>query len=115
GVGAGGGRALCGGRVFAVEQIGEVASRLDAHADVDRLFVVVDDRDRLEEAVADRALTDHRHLRVDVHGSGPGHEEEARFEVLKVVGRQRVQPLPVDGQYPAREEAGVVGEETGGV
>ena len=59
------------------------------------------------------ALPDHRELRVDVDGSGPGDEEEAGLEVLEVVDRERVQPLAVHGEDPAREEAGVEGEEPG--
>ena len=54
----------------------------------------------LVEAVADGALADHRQLGVDVDGAGARHEEEPGLEVLQVVGRQRVQPLAVDGQHP---------------
>ena len=82
---------------------------------MDGLLVVVQDRQLLVEAVADRALADHRELRVDVDGAGAGHEEEARLEVLQVVDRERVEPLTVHRQHPLREEAGVEGEEAGRV
>ena len=59
------------------------------------------------------ALPDHRELRVDVDGAGAGDEEEPRLEVLQVVGRQRVQPLAVDRQHPARQEPGVEREQPG--
>ena len=58
--------------------------------EVDRLVVVVEDRELLAEAVADGALADHRQLRVDVDRARARHEEEARLEVLQVVDRQRV-------------------------
>ena len=67
------------------------------------------------EAVADGPRADHRQLRVDVDRPGARHEEEARLEVLEVVGRERVQPLAVDGEHPAREEAGVEREQPGRV
>ena len=83
--------------------------------EVDRLLVVVEDRQLLVEAVADRALADHRQLRVDVDRAGPGNEEEARLEVLQIVDGERVEPLAVHGQHPFREEARVEREEAGRV
>ena len=80
---------------------------------LDRLLVVVEDRQLLVEAVADRAAPDHRELRVDVDRPRAGHEEEAGLEVLEVVDRERVQPLAVDGQHPLRQEAGVEREQAG--
>ena len=61
------------------------------------------------------ALADHRELRVDVDGARSRDEEEARLEVLQVVGREGVQPLAVDREHPLREEAGVEREEPGRV
>jgi hypothetical protein len=52
------------------------------------------------ETSRDRALADHRELRVDIDRSRAWHEEEARLEVLQVVDRQRAQPLPVDRENP---------------
>src|SRR5262249_10846210 len=66
----------------------------------------------LVEAVRDRALADDRQLGVDVDRARPGHEEEARLEVLQVVDRERIQALAVDREHPAREEARVEREET---
>ena len=70
-------------------------------------------RELLVEAVADRALADHRQLGVDVDGAGARHEEEPGLEVLQVVDRQRVEPLAVDGEHPPGEEPGVEGEQPG--
>ena len=62
--------------------------------------------------VGDRTLPDHGELRVDVDRSRSGNQEEARLEVLQVVDRERIEPLPVHRQHPARQEARVEGEET---
>ena len=86
-------RALLLQRVLDLEQIGEVAAGLDPDLHVDRLLVVVQDRQLLAETVADGPLADHRQLGVDVDGAGPRHEEEARLEVLKIVRRQGVETL----------------------
>ena len=102
-------------RVLDLEQVGEVAVGLDAHGQVDRLVVVVEDRELLVEAAADGALADHRQLGVDVDGAGARDEEEARLEVLQVVDRERVEPLAVDGEHPLRQEARVEREEAGRV
>ena len=59
-------------RVLDLEQVGEVARGLDADGEVDGLVVVIEDRQLLVEAVADRPLADHRELRVDVDGPVPG-------------------------------------------
>ena len=83
--------------------------------EVDRLVVVVEDRQLLVEAAADGALADHRELGVDVDGAGAGHQEEAGLEVLQVVDRQGVEPLAVDREHPLREEARVEGEQAGRV
>jgi hypothetical protein len=98
-------------RVLDLEEVREVAARVDPHDQVDRLGVVVQDRQLLVEPLRDDAAPDDRQLRVDVDGAGAGHEEEARLEVVEVVGRQRVQPLPVHAQHPPRQEAGVEREE----
>ena len=108
-------RPLLRERVLHLEKVGEVAARLDAHREVRGLVGVVQDRQLLVEPVRDRASPDDRELRVDVHRPRSRHEEEAGLEVLQVVDRERVQALAVDRQDPAREEARVVGEETGRV
>src|SRR5262249_61203526 len=41
----------------------------------------------------------------------PGKEENRGSEVREAGGRGRVGPLPVDGQDPLREKAGVEGEQ----
>ena len=83
-------RALLLERVLDLEEVGEVAAGVEAHVEVHGLVRVVQDRQLLVEARRHRALPDHRELRVDVDGSGPGDEEEARLEVLEVVDRERV-------------------------
>ena len=95
---------LLGQRVLDLEQVGEVARGVDPDLQPDRLLVVVEDGQMLVEAVGDRARADHRELGIDVHGAGAGHEEEARLEVLEIVGGERVQALAVDGQHPLRQE-----------
>ena len=76
---------------------------------------MVQDRQLLVEAVGDDALADHRELRVDVDGARPRHEEEARLEILQVVGREGVQPLAPDREHPLRQETGVEREQPGRV
>ena len=98
-------------RVLDLEQVGEVAGGVESDGQVDGLVFVVEDREFFVKTVADRAPADHRELRVDVDGPGAGDEEEARFEVLKVVDREWVHPLSVDAQDPLREEARVEREE----
>ena len=102
-------------RVLDLEQIGEVARRLEPKRQVERLLVVVEDGDLLVEAVGDGARADDRLLRVLVDGPGSRDEEEPRLEVLEVVGREGAQPLAVDGQHPAREKARVEREQAGRV
>ena len=97
--------------VLDLEEVGKVAGGLDAHLEVDRLVVVIEDRELLVKAAADGTLTDDRQLGVDVHGPRAGHEEEARLEVLQVVHREGVEALAVDRQDPAREEPGVEREQ----
>ena len=87
-------------RVLDLEQVGEVAARLEPNREADRLVVVVEDRQLLVEAVADGAPANHRQLRVDVDRARTGHEEEAGLEVLQVVDRERVEPLAVDASAP---------------
>ena len=70
------------------------------------LLVVVQDRELLVEAVADRAAADHGQLGVDVDGAGARDEEEAGFEVLEIVDRERVQPLPVHASAPTSTGTG---------
>ena len=74
-------------RVLDLEQVGEVAGCLDADLEVDGLALVVEDRELLVEAVAHGPLADDRQLGVDVDRARPGHQEEARLEVLEVVDR----------------------------
>ena len=100
-------------RVLHLEQVGEIAARVDPDLERDRLVEVIQDRELLVEPGGDRALPDHRELRVDVDRAGSRHEEEARLEVLQVVDRERVEPLPVHREHPARQEARVEGEEPG--
>src|SRR5262249_13187201 len=76
---------------------------------------VVEDRQRLVEAVADGALADDGQLRVDVHGSRSGDEEEPGLEVLQIVGGQRWEALAVDGEHPVREVASVEREQARGI
>src|SRR5262249_41504550 len=45
----------------------------------------------------------------------PGDEEEARLEILEIVGRERGQSLTVDSQHPARQEPCVEREQPGRV
>ena len=99
--------------VLDLEQVGEVRACLDAHVEVDRLLVVVEDRELLVEAPAHGALADHRELGVDVDGAGARHQEEPGLEVLQVVHRQRVEPLAVDGEHPLGEEPRVEREQAG--
>ena len=99
-------------RVLDLEQVGEVAGGVDPDLQVDGLVLMVEDRQLLVEAIAHRPLADDRQLGVDVDRPGPGHEEEARLEVLEVVDRQRVEPLAVDRQHPARQEPRVEREES---
>ena len=100
-------------RVLHLEQIGEVAAGVDPHVDVDGLGIVIEDRDVLAKTTSDGALADHRELGIDVDGAGPRDEEVAGLVVLQVVRRQRVQPLPVRGKGPLRQESRVEEEETG--
>ena len=97
-------------RVLDLEEVGEVAAGLDTDGEVDRLVVVVEDRDRFMEAVADRTLADHRELRVDVDRPRAGHEEEARLEVLQVVDGERVEPLRRSRSAPSVERKRVSNE-----
>ena len=99
-------------RVLDLEQVREVAGGVDPDLEVDGLVLMVEDRQLLVEAVAHGPLADDRQLGVDVDRAGPGHEEEARLEVLEVVDRERVELLPVDRQHPAREEPRVEREES---
>src|SRR4029453_9977126 len=101
--------------VLDLEQVGEVACGFDADFEVDWLRVVVEDRELLVEAVADRPPANHRQLGVDVNRSGSGNEEEPRLEVLKIVDREWVEPFAVHGQDPLREKAVVEREKAGGV
>ena len=102
-------------RVLDLEQVGEIAGGLHADLEIDSLLVVVEERELLVEAVAHGPLADHRQLGVDVDGARARDEEEARLEVLQVVGGERVQALAVDGEHPHREEARVEREQPGGV
>ena len=99
-------------RVLDLEQVGEIAGSVDPDLEVDGLVLMVEDRQLLVEAIAHRPLADDRQLGVDVDRPGPGHEEEARLEVLEVVDRQRVESLAVDRQHPARDEPHVEREES---
>ena len=98
-------------RVLDLEQIREIAAGIDADAQFDRFGEMVENRELLVKTCADRALADHGQLRVDVDGPRTGHEEEARLEVLKVVDRERIQPLAVHGQHPSGEETRVEREQ----
>src|SRR4029079_103456 len=102
-------------RVLDLEQVGEVGVRLDPDREIRRLVAVAEDRELLVEAVTDRPLQEDRQLRVDVDGAGGRDEEEARLEVLEVIGREGVEPEVVDRQDPSREEPGVVREQPGRV
>lgn len=94
-------------RVLDLEQIGEVACRVDPHREVHRCRAVVQDRQLLVEAVAHGPPPDHREISVDVDGACARDEEELRLEVLEVVDRQRREPFAGQGQDPPREEPGV--------
>ena len=102
-------------RVLDLEQIREVATRIEANLEPYRLVAVIEDRQLFVEAAADGAPANHGQLRVDVDGARPGHEKEAGLEVLEVVDRERVEPLAVHRQHPGREEASVEREESGGI
>ena len=97
--------------VLHLEEVGEVTPCVDANRELDRRVVVIHHRELFVEAGADRAVPDHRQLRVDVNRAGPGHEEELALEVLDVVDRQGVEAIAVDAQYPLRQEARVEREE----
>jgi hypothetical protein len=97
--------------VLDLEEVGEIGGRLDADVQRDALVGVVEDGQVLVEAVRDRALADHRELRVDVDRSRAWNEEEACLEVLQVVDRQRTEPLAVDRENPLGQEARVEREE----
>ena len=73
-------------RVLDLEQVGEVARRRDPHVEVDGLVVVVEDGQPFPEPLPHHALADHRELRVDIHRSGTGYQEEPALVVLQVVG-----------------------------
>ncbi len=102
-------------RILDLEQVGEIAGCVDPDLEVDRLRVVIQDRQFLVEAVADGAPPDHGQLGIDVDRPRARNEEEARLEVLQVVDRERIEPLAVHCQDPRREEAVVEREETGRV
>src|SRR5438309_6434334 len=97
-------------RVLHLEKVCEVGCRIDAHVEVHRVVVVIEDRDRLEEPVSDGALPNYRQLRVDVYGPGRGHQEEPRLEVLDIVDRQRVETSAIDGEQPFRQESSIEGK-----
>ncbi len=101
--------------VLHFEEIGEVAGGLDADGESRRVGAVAEDRQLLVEAVTDGALADDRELRIDVHRSRGGNEEEPHFEVLQVVSGEGGEPHVVHRQDPRREEPRVVGEQTRGI
>ena len=74
-----------------------------------------DDSELLVGAFAHGALADDRQLGVDVDGPSARRQEESGLEVLQVVHRQRVEPLPVHGERPPREEPRVEREQAGGI
>jgi hypothetical protein len=100
--------------VLDLEQVGEVGGGVQAQAQRDGGGAVVEDGEFLAEAVDDLAAADDRQGRVDVDGAGAGHEEEPGLEVVQVVGRQRVEAVPVQGEHPAGQVAGVPGEQAVG-
>jgi hypothetical protein len=100
-------------RILDLEQVGEVAGRVDADLEAYRLALVVQDPELLVEAVGHLALADNRQLGVDVDGAGGRHQEEASPEILQVVGGQGLQALIVDRQRPAGQEASVEREKAG--
>ncbi len=77
--------ALLSERIFHLEQVSEVARGFDAHGELDRLAVVVQDPQLLAEPVGYLSLADHRELRVDVDRPGARHKEEPGLEILQVV------------------------------
>ena len=99
-------------RVLHLEQVREIASRVDPDLERYRLVEVIQDRELLVEPGGDRTLPDHGELRVDVDRSRSRNQEEARLEVLQIVDREWIESLPVHRQHPARQEASVEGEET---
>ena len=101
--------------VLDLEEIGEVRSHLDPHLERHRVGPMIQDGQGLVEPLGHRAPTDDRHVGVDVDRAGPRHQEEACLVVLQVVGRERVEPLAVDGQHPSREVTGVEREQPGRV
>jgi hypothetical protein len=86
--------------VLYLEQVCEVGVCIDPDREFHRLLGVVQDRELLVEPVPDRAPADHGQLRVDVHGAGPGNQEEASLEVLQVVDGERVETLAVHREHP---------------
>ena len=88
--------------VLDLEQVGEVGRRLDPDRYVHGLGKVIEDRQLFVESISNRSLANDGELRVDVGGSGAGNKEEPGFEVLEIVGRERIEPLVVDRQDPGR-------------
>src|SRR5262245_24328151 len=107
--------ALLGERVLDLEEVREIASRLDPERQVDRLLVMVEHRERLVEPLGDGPPATDGQLRGGVDRAGPGYEEEPRPEVVEVVGRERVEALAVHGQHPGGKDPGVEGEQAGRV
>ena len=50
-------------------------------------------------------------LGIDIHGASRRDEEEARVELLQIVGRQRGEPSTVDAQHPPGEKSRIEGEQ----
>src|SRR5439155_3919221 len=104
-------RALLLEGVLHLEQIREIGGRVDPDGEIDRLLVVVEELQLLVEAVADGTLADDGRIRVDVNGASSRYEEEVGLEVVEVVSGKRIQPVPVHGENPLGEKAGVEREQ----
>jgi hypothetical protein len=98
-------------RIFDLEEVGEVGRGLEAKLQVARLGLLVAHQQFLPKAVPGRPLSYEGEVGIDVNRAGPGDEEELGGEVIEVVPGERLQPLIVDGQVPAREETRVPGEQ----
>ena len=101
--------------VLHLEEVGEIAGCVNPDSQVGWLAAVVKDAQFLMEAVGHLPLPDDGKGGVDIDVGRARHQEKARLEILQVVGGQGAQPLPVYGQYPPGQEAGVEREEAGRV
>ena len=102
-------------RVLHLEDVREIGVRGEVQANPDGLGRVVQHDQVLVDAVADRALANHRELGVLVDRPRGRVEEELRREVIDVVRGQHLERTPLDRQDPSRQESGVAMEQPVGL